>query len=75
MFIWNYLSFIAYSYSEKWQFPGCPTHQIFVDVDWFMEDCPNNCFCAVGGGQGAHVPIEFCKVCISNQVINRDGFD
>lgn len=52
--------------------PGCPTHQTFVDVDWLLKDCPHDCFVAVGGGQGAHVPVELREVYISNQVVDRD---
>ncbi len=52
--------------------PGCLTHQIFVDVDWLVKDCPHDCFAAVGGSQGAHVPVELREVYISNQVVDRD---
>lgn len=50
------------------------THQIFVDVYCVVKDCPHNCFCAIGGGQGARVAIEFCEVYVSNEVINREDF-
>lgn len=58
---------------SKERFPGCPTHQIFVDVDWLLKDRPHNCFAAVGGGQGAHVAVELCAVYVSNQLVDGDG--
>ena len=54
-------------------FAGCPTNQIFVDVDWLLEDGPYDCFVAVGRCQGAHVAKVLCAVNISNQVIYREG--
>ncbi len=52
---------------------GCPAHQIFVDVDWLLKNCPHDYFIALRGGQRAHVPVELREVHISNQVVDREG--
>lgn len=61
------------SYLSYKTIPGSPTYQTFIDVDWLLEDCPHDCFIAVGGGQGSHVSVVLCEVYTPNQVINGKG--